>query len=296
MGSRLARGSALRTLARPVVRRLRPRDTAAPAPDASPEAAALQREVDAVGYWYHSIAVGHGVVTPGVNPLADHEAEAAAIAPLAGKSVIDIGAYDGFYSFHAERQGARRVVALDHFVWSLDLPRHIAYWEDCKRRGVAPDPYEQTDAWDPAGLPGKRGFDTAHRLLGSSVEAVVGNFMEMDLAPLGIFDVALFLGVLYHLEDPMRALRRVASLTSEVAYIETAGIDIPRYRDDALVEFYESGELNHDVSNWWAPNLRALTGMCRAAGFSRVEPVGPAPRRRLRGARTRLFVRAWKQA
>jgi hypothetical protein len=47
----------------------------------------------------------------------------------------------------------------------------------------------------------------------------------------------------------------------------------------ALCEFFESNELNADSSNWWAPNRKALTGMCRAAGFSRVEVVaGPAPR------------------
>src|SRR5262249_33170899 len=32
-------------------------------------------------------------------------------------------------------------------------------------------------------------------------------------------------------------------------------------------------ELNFDVSNWWAPNVKALEGLCRAAGFRRVEVI-----------------------
>ena len=33
---------------------------------------------------------------------------------FAGRSVLDIGAFDGFYSFLAEARGARRVVAVDN--------------------------------------------------------------------------------------------------------------------------------------------------------------------------------------
>ena len=33
---------------------------------------------------------------------------------FAGRSVLDVGAFDGFYSFLAEARGARRVVAVDN--------------------------------------------------------------------------------------------------------------------------------------------------------------------------------------
>jgi tRNA (mo5U34)-methyltransferase len=196
---------------------------------------------------------------------------------LQGKSVLDIGAYDGFFSFAAERNGAARVVALDHYVWSLDLPRHIQYWRDCQERGVAPLPNEQTPHWQPATLPGKRGYDTAHRLLSSKVETVIGDFMTMHLQPLGQFDVVLFLGVLYHMENPLGSLQRLARLTANLAVIETHAVAIPGYEHLELCEFYSSNQLNGDVSNWWGPNLKALEGMCRAAGFSRVEVVSVSP-------------------
>jgi tRNA (mo5U34)-methyltransferase len=130
--------------------------------------------------------------------------------------------------------------------------------------------------YKPDELPGKIGFDTAHRALGSRVEVVVGDFMDMDLKPLGEFDVVLYLGSLYHMEDPLRAMKRVAAVTKELAIIETEAAVFPTLEDHALCEFFESNELNGDVSNWWAPNEKALVGLCRAAGFKRAEIVaGP---------------------
>ncbi len=55
--------------------------------------------------------------------------------------------------------------------------------------------------------------------------------------------------------------------------IETAAIHVPGQEHLALFEFYESDELDHDVTNWWAPNLLGLSKLCRAAGFREVKPV-----------------------
>jgi len=120
-------------------------------------------------------------------------------------------------------------------------------------------------------MPGKRAYDTAHKALGSKVETVVGDFMTMDLEPLGTFDVVFFMGVLYHMESPLASLRRLASLTKGVAIIETHAVAVPGFEHLEICEFYSSNQLNGDVSNWWGPNLQALEGMCRAAGFTRIE-------------------------
>ena len=39
-------------------------------------------------------------------------------ADLSGQSVLDIGAWDGFFSFESERRGANRVLAVDSFCWN----------------------------------------------------------------------------------------------------------------------------------------------------------------------------------
>lgn len=251
---------------------------------ATPERAQLEELASAPGFWWHSIDLGHGVVTRGTKtPEAlRRELDLIALPDLRGKTVLDIGAYDGFYSFEAERRGASRVVALDHYVWSLDLPGHIRYWRECRERGVVALPTEQTPYWQPDRLPGKKAFDAAHRALRSRVEAVVGNFMTMDLASLGTFDVVLFLGVLYHMENPLASLRRVAALAKEVAILETHAVATPGYENLEICEFYSSNQLNDDVTNWWGPNVKALQGMCRAAGFSRVDVTAPSTLRKLR--------------
>jgi tRNA (mo5U34)-methyltransferase len=238
----------------------------------------LQKMAGSVEFWWHSIDLGEGVVTPGEKTpqVLARELESLRLPDLRGKSVLDMGAYDGFYSFEAERRGAARVVALDHYVWSLDLPGHIRYWRECRERGTEPLPNEQTPHWRPDELPGKGGYDTAHRALRSRVETVVGDFMSMDLEALGTFDLVLFLGVLYHMEDPLGAMRRVASLTREVAIIETHAVVVPGCEHLELCEFYSSNQLNGDVSNWWGFNRKALLGLCGAAGFRSAEVVSPA--------------------
>jgi len=267
----------------------------------------LEQRVQAAGFWWHSIDLGCGVVTPGrkSSSFLAKELRSLKLPSLADKSVLDIGAFNGYYSFAAERLGARRVVALDHYVWSLDLLEFKRYLSDCRARGVTPQPAPQTRFWDPTLLPGKRPYDLAHSALDSRVETVVGDFMHMDLAPLGMFDVTLFLGVLYHMEDPLGALRRLASLTQHLAVIETHAVAVHGYESREMCEFYSADQLSDDPSNWWSPNLKALQGMCEAAGFSRVEIVAGKERaRRLallpsflsfeKPRRFRAVVHAWK--
>lgn len=227
--------------------------------------------------WHHSIDLGQGIVTPGVSnvePLSDAE-----LPSFEGRSVLDVGAWDGLYSFRAERSGASRVVALDHYAWGVSLPQRQAYWDRCAATGALPDHARDiTEFWDPA-LPGRKGFDLAREVLGSSVEPVVGDLMTMDLDALGTFDIVLYLGVLYHMPEPLTALRRVRAVTREVAVIETVAVRVLAQRDASLLAFYPGNELGGaDFGNWFAPTEAGLVDMCRAAGFARVEPRrGPPP-------------------
>jgi tRNA (mo5U34)-methyltransferase len=251
--------------------------------DSSGEASLTARLAAHEGQWWHSIDLGNGRITRGHKSHATLAAELGALRlpSLAGKSVLDIGAWDGYFSFAAERLGASRVVALDYYVWSLDIPEQQRYLEECRGRGVAPRPYHEVQAvWKPDSRPGKKGFDLAHEALGSNVESVVADFAAVDTEQLGTFDVVLFLGVLYHLEDPLGALRRLARLTRQVAIIESEVVIAPPFDRHSVVEFYPSDELAGDPTNWWTPTLPALIGMCRAAGFADVRSFVPFGRLR----------------
>jgi len=196
--------------------------------------------------WHHQIDLGDGIVTPGRDKSA-RKLENLELPPLAGKSVLDVGAWDGYFSFAAERLGAERVVALDSVIW----------------HNVSKFP-----------------FELARARLGSNVEDVELEVLEISPHTVGTFDVVLFMGVLYHMRDPMAALEAVSSVTNELLVVETL-IDMTFSRRNA-VAFYEGTYLGGDYSNWWGPNAGAALGMVREFGFKEVRIIRrPSPLKRL---------------
>src|SRR5258708_3402667 len=216
----------------------------------------LQARVDAVR-WFHSIDLGQGVITRGID-----DTQAARLAglqlptDLSGRSVLDSGAWDGFFSFEAERRGAARVVAADYYSW------HGQGWGTGR---------------------GKAGLELAREVLGSRVEDVDIDVMDLSPERLGTFDLVLFLGVLYHLPNPLLALERVASVASDFLVLETV-VDMVGF-DRPAAAFYPGRELNGDPTNWWGPNEAAVHGMLRTVGFTRVHTVTPTRSAAYRAAR-----------
>ena len=73
----------------------------------------LLEESERYPYWFHSIDLGEGVVTCGVK-TPEHlasELNALRLPDLNGRTVLDIGTWDGFYAFEAERRGAAKAKA-----------------------------------------------------------------------------------------------------------------------------------------------------------------------------------------
>jgi tRNA (mo5U34)-methyltransferase len=68
--------------------------------------------------WFHSIDLGNGVITPGKDDSKYKLSRLALPERFDGKSVLDIGAWDGFFSFEAEKRGAKRVLSVDSYSWS----------------------------------------------------------------------------------------------------------------------------------------------------------------------------------
>jgi tRNA (mo5U34)-methyltransferase len=194
--------------------------------------------------WYHSMDIG-GVRTQGFDNTAAQLRRIGLPESLAGMTVLDIGAWDGFYSFEAERRGAKRVVACDHQAWRS----------------------AETFGWGT----GKAGFELARRSLGSKVEDLDIEVYDLSPQTVGVFDVVLFLGVLYHLKEPFSALERVASVTRKLLIVETA-LDLMGLARPATA-FYPSTELNGDPTNWFGPNVACVEAMLRACGFQAVQCV-----------------------
>ena len=197
----------------------------------------LKREVAGIRWW-HQIELGQGIVTPGKDDSRRKLERLHLPQSLAGKSVLDFGAWDGFFSFEAERRGAARVLAADSGQWS---------WSN------------------------KSGFELARRALGSRVEDLTIELWDLSPEKVGVFDLVLFLGVLYHVRDPMLALERIAGVTGKQLILETH-VDMLFQRRPAIA-FYEGDEVADDPSNWCGPNYAALKAMLRTVGFKRVEVV-----------------------
>jgi tRNA (mo5U34)-methyltransferase len=169
--------------------------------------------------------------------------------------VLDVGSWDGFYAFEAERRGASRVLATDSFAWRT----------------------------------AKAGFELARRVLDSHVEDMDIDVLELSPDRVGTFDVVLFLGVLYHMRHPLLALERVASVTGDHLVLETHVdlLDLPR----PAMAFYPGTELNGDETNWCGPNPPMVLAMLNTVGFSKAEIfAGPS----VMATSTRMLFHAWK--
>jgi tRNA (mo5U34)-methyltransferase len=242
-----------------------------PSPETVKEFEALEQR------WWHSIDLGELGVTRGykTGERLDEEWANLEVPDLAGRSVLDIGAWDGYFSFRAERSGADHVTALDSYVWSFDPLEKIAYEKGCQERGETPLEYELVpELWRPAEMPGRRSFDFARSVLGSRVEPVMADFATAPVDAIPAADVVFFLGVLYHLKDPLDAMTRLRAVTRQVAIIETEAIHLPGYPTLRLAQFVAEDELYGDPTNWWAPTMSALQGLATAAGFSSTRIVG----------------------
>jgi tRNA (mo5U34)-methyltransferase len=181
--------------------------------------------------WYHRIELEPGLVTPGVH---DSPTVLATLDRLGlprvctGLRVLDIGCRDGFFAFELERRGAH-VTGVDY------------------------------------AAPTVTGFSIAAEALGSRVEYRVENVYDLDPKRHGLFDIVLFLGVLYHLRNPMLALDSVRGVTRPggLVFVDTriwSEADAPA-SPLPLWRYFPRDSLDGDATNKWAPNVPGLRAM-----------------------------------
>ena len=161
---------------------------------------------------------------------------------LTGRTVLDIGAYDGFYSFEAERRGAKDVLATDSWTWN---------WpgSDARRN------------FDPR-APGQHSAGAGRRRREARTRGGRRNVRRRAV--------------------PRRAVPRPRSTRvpeagaqrdRRVAIIETVVdlLDVPV----PAAAYYANASLNNDGSNHFGPNPMAVEGLLVDAGFGRVVAFDP---------------------
>jgi tRNA (mo5U34)-methyltransferase len=201
-------------------------------------------------HWHQRWQLFDGIYLPGRNDVETILGYVGLPDDLTGKRVLDVGAWNGGFSFECERRGASEVIAL-----SLENPD-------------------------------TSGFNRLKAVLDSNVSYVLGSVYNLDPQSLGQFDIVLFLGVLYHLRYPLLAADKLRAVTGGELLIETHVIDqcfIPAGRTSAeavplaqvspalsevpLWQFYRRAELGDDSSNWFGPNVTAVLEGFGSAGF-----------------------------
>jgi tRNA (mo5U34)-methyltransferase len=162
-------------------------------------------------------------------------------------SVLDVGCFDGFFAFLAERRGAERVVAVDNEQYRL--------WV-ASRWGVE--------------LQGGEGFRAVHRLLGSGVEYRRMDAFALDGLDEG-FDLVYCFGILHRVENPLGLLRvlRGRTVSGGTVLVETYGVSAED-RNGPAIRVFEPGEVYaRDGFVYWGFGNAGLERLARIAGFSR---------------------------
>jgi ubiquinone/menaquinone biosynthesis C-methylase UbiE len=230
----------------------------------------IREQIEALGPWFYEFDLGEGRRTPSslppeVQPI--HQTRLGMVmgavkdhfgTRLAQIRAIDVGCHEGFYSVALAREGVKSVLGVDVREGNLAKARFV---------GAA------------LGL--------------TNVEWRQGNCEDLRVEETGEFELCLFLGLLYHLENPMLCLRNISRLTREVCVVETQVIDEvegaaewgsqewtrPYHGVLALID--ESGEFYNRNTEAGAspiatcPSPQALEFMLKQAGFRRVETIAP---------------------
>src|SRR5258708_39135355 len=71
-------------------------------------------------YWYHTIELPDGLVTPGLYDLRAAVRHFGFPDDLRGKSVLDVGSATGFFAFESARRGAQGVSVELPSLYALD--------------------------------------------------------------------------------------------------------------------------------------------------------------------------------
>ena len=178
--------------------------------------------------WHHTFELQPGLITPGVYEPKDVLERMELPADLSGLRVLDVGASDGAFTRELDRRGAAEVVALD---------------------------YRPKTA---------NGFAIMERFHGKTFEYVTANVYDLPSLGLGQFDLILFLGVIYHLADPLRALHVLRQACRGEIYVESHA---EFFDDKPAARYYAGSSWNGDLTNFFAPNPACVRAWVEDAGF-----------------------------
>lgn len=228
----------------------------------------IRADIERFGTWTYPFDLGNGVTTPlHTDWMAESHATRSRITFSRLDEIyggrwdqircLDVACNEGYFGVEVCRRGAKEVVAFDARDVNIEKAEFIKQHFGYERLSF-------------------------HR-------ADVG-----DLTPdlFGVFDLTLCLGLLYHLENPMDAIRRIRAVTTDVCMIDTQVLrgsspaTTAWITEDRLIETESVIGIIEEPDAVWNPaasvtglslvmNYSALLLMLKHAGFREVERVEP---------------------
>ena len=249
---------------------------------------ALQRGLGDVGryYWYHTVDLGDGLVTPGLHDYRRRIGEFHFPDDMRGMSVLDVGSATGFFAFEFEKRGAH-VVSVE--VPSLDEVDRFPYQDQTQTVGKLAamtaghsaytresfdEVFHRSSAADFYHYFLDGPFGLCHKALGSRVERRYSSIYDIPRTDLGTtaFDLVFLGDLLLHTMHPLNALAAVAPLCSGTLVVSQ---HLPSGFGSRPAILYVGGDaIDSDHSTWWYPNFACFEQLLKKLGFSSVEIVG----------------------
>jgi tRNA (mo5U34)-methyltransferase len=234
-------------------------------------------------YWYHTIDLGDGLVTPG---LYDYRATLSAFPfpqDMRGMTVLDVGSATGFFAFEFERRGAR--VISTELPSLRDLDRFPGQSVENSLRKI-----ERMIFPDGLDLESERRGDSERELyrclldgpfqfckerLHSKVERCYSTIYDLSAEKLGVsqgFDLVFVGDVLVHTLYPLMALAALAPLCRGTLVFAQMLPEGPQ--EPPAMMYVGGGDPEEDHISWWLPNQSCLMQMLSKLGFAHVDEAG----------------------
>lgn len=233
-------------------------------------------------YWYHTIELPGGLMTPGLYDLRAALPNFRFPDDMRGMSVLDVGTATGFFAFEFARRGARvtavdlpSLYALDRFpgqdiehtlekIGEMIVPRSLGQLRGYVRKYTAEQLYFYL-------LEGP--FEFCRKLLDASVERCLSTVYDLSEAKLGRkFDLVFLGDILLHTLYPLQALAAVAPLCRGTLVLSQV---VPEEPNEKPAMLYVGGDSpSSDEVSWWLPNKTCLIQVLKKLGFRSVNEIG----------------------
>lgn len=234
-------------------------------------------------YWYHTIDLPEGLVTPGLYDFRGSVSAFQFPEDMHGTTVLDVGSATGFFAFEFERRGASVVSVelpsldrLDRFpgqspeqaigkIGQMIAPRNVTGLSGYVKPHTTEELYFYL-------LKGP--FQFCHDLLGSKVERCYASVYDLSPELLGVpgFDMVFMGDILLHTLNPLEALAAVAPLCRKALILSQV---MPEAGDGKPAMLYVGGDdPASDEVSWWWPNKACLVQLLKKLGFRDVVEVG----------------------